>query len=193
MEKSIFSDAKNSSFEPPREELKIHEEIPIVINDYTKLNDWEKLISIFETIISNWNLLNKKPDPNNENIPEYIKNPIILTESIEITRKSYSPENFKISYISLPYKNEPNFKHYQFPYVKYYNEGHNNLFILQNFSSLPNEDFLIPLLFGVQKFIKIETMNQSSYFNNIEILRAKEILSALQIAVQHSLYFLYIS
>ena len=147
-------------------ELVTDKETPIVIQDYININTWEKLTFSIDKILVKWNIGNTSAEK--------------LTETL-----FYEQKSLYLFYVALAKPDTSKLEESYGRATKYYSELHSELLVPEHFPPCDKEKPEISLWFGVNKYLCIELRQQSS-LSYIEPELAKEILSALQIALQHN-------
>lgn len=152
-------------------ELATDKEMPIVIQDYININVWEKLTSSIDKILAQWKLTNSsaKSPPSNK-----------LTQTL-----LYEKKQLQLIYVSNPKITTIKPDEPYAGIAKYYSEPHCELLLPEQFPSHDAESTEISLWFGIGRYLCIE-LKESSSLSYIEPKYARKILSALQIALQHS-------
>ena len=153
-------------------ELKIDEETPITIQDFTDINKWETLISSLEKILRKWCLVyyNNK----NESSPKSDRRVNLFNTEDKSEQFIYANTTFILKYVSTLEEEEV--------FNKYYCRTHNDLLSEEYFPSYGNELSVISLYFGAKEYFCI-VFNAMSHN---DLMHGKEALSALQIALQNN-------
>ncbi len=176
------------------EELKVDEEMPIMINDYMYTNEWEKLTAHIEGKLMLWNLASARNRPEGDRpLRDSCVHPprdeeafrsCDLIYGTSVAEISVGSQKLRLLYVSLPRCSEEADSHLR-PYAKYYSQEHVDMFQSSRFEKHSPEQTWIPQYFGVRRFVCI-CIADTSVFSLVDSQFAKTVLGALQIAAQQA-------